>query len=101
MKRATEWMLNLICLVALLYVGATLMYPKLRNAICRLEAIVHLNIGSHFSIPNIPINHHRACSALSTACHYCTASAPFYEHLMEYQTKGDPAAYRHLPPVGK
>jgi len=89
MRRVLEWSLNLLCLCL---IGiAVYAYLKDRNSgsSSASRPTSRIKIGQHLAISNVTWSHHRTLVlALSTTCHYCEESAPFYRELLKKQSNG-------------
>jgi hypothetical protein len=76
-----EWFLNLACLAVLAYVGGVLVKTHASQPAVRLSGAV---LGKPVPLPSVDWKHthYTLVMALSTQCHFCTASADFYRRLL-------------------
>jgi thioredoxin-related protein len=89
MKRLLELSLNLLCLV-LVSVGVFAYFRERRPAEgAKQRAVSGIRTGQKLVIPGVAWPRRKSLVlALSTTCHFCEQSAPFYQKLLEEQKKG-------------
>jgi rhodanese-related sulfurtransferase len=93
-----EWLVN----VAIIFVAAYLIFTLARTYLPwgRHEQVVPVKTGAHLVLPDVEWSGkgQTLVMALSTECHFCSESAPFYQRLVrDLTTKGGVRVVAVLP----
>jgi thioredoxin-related protein len=90
MTRYLEWLCNLVFMVCVAAVAVLFVQSRRPVASSAAQQISRIKLGQHLVIPGVTWSGtHNLVLALSTTCHFCEESAPFYRKLLQQQHEHD------------
>lgn len=98
LKGIFEWSMNILCIVALAYVG-TVLWLQHAGTVTASAGASGLHIGQRLPVNDVDwkARHRTLVFILSTGCHFCSESASFYAELLKNQPQGDWQALAIFP----